>query len=378
MSNNKKKFLIFCYTGLGNLVLKMPFLKSIKNIYPNSEINLITGGNYTFQVDQEFFLVKQNLINNVIILNENENILTLYKKLKKISKHNYDGIFLPFAGMSRKIKYLIFLFRCRKVINYIIRDNQLLSDYFKLIPFLFFKQIKLVKVKANRHEVYLNLDLLDSFVKNKKDFYCKDLFFEEKYIVNTNIVRKLYLKRNNYIIIQPTAADGTMRMKIWHPENFLKLINELSVRFKKYKIILLGNKNDLISSEKYFKPTSDQYLNLMGTTNINELIELIMKCRLVISHDSSVMHIASAFNKPLISLLGPSDIKRTGPLGKNSIELISRTKYTFARENFKYTEEELSKKSENYELMSNISVMQVLDSFEKMEEEILDKIYLKD
>jgi ADP-heptose:LPS heptosyltransferase len=54
-------------------------------------------------------------------------------------------------------------------------------------------------------------------------------------------------------------------------------------------------------------------LNLAGETTLPELVEWIRRCELVVTNDSGPMHIAAALRKPVVSLFGPTDPRRTGP-----------------------------------------------------------------
>ena len=74
------------------------------------------------------------------------------------------------------------------------------------------------------------------------------------------------------------------------------------------------------------------------------------------------MHIASSLNKNQLALYGPTDIKRTRPIGKNTLILKSQNKYLHAMHNFIYSEQELSNRFPNYELMSQITVKDVIDT----------------
>lgn len=51
----------------------------------------------------------------------------------------------------------------------------------------------------------------------------------------------------------------------------------------------------------------------VGKTTLPQLVALIERASLVIANDSGPMHIASALNKPLVSLFGPTNPIRTGP-----------------------------------------------------------------
>ncbi len=56
--------------------------------------------------------------------------------------------------------------------------------------------------------------------------------------------------------------------------------------------------------------------DLIGCTDLKQLIAICARARLWIGCDTGPMHIASACGTPVVALFGPSDPRRTGPFGK--------------------------------------------------------------
>ncbi len=71
-----------------------------------------------------------------------------------------------------------------------------------------------------------------------------------------------------------------------------------------HPIILLGGKEDAQNGNEIASVDPVKVYNACGKFNINESADLIRKSKLIISHDSGLMHIAAAFKKPVISLWG--------------------------------------------------------------------------
>ena len=98
---------------------------------------------------------------------------------------------------------------------------------------------------------------------------------------------------------------------------------------------------------------------MAGRTDLKELVALIAGARAVVSNDTGPMHIAAAFNKPLVALFGPTDPVKTGPYGWQK------------NKNFRVIKSGVScspcfkKKCSNFVCMDNISVDEVFEAIEE-------------
>jgi ADP-heptose:LPS heptosyltransferase len=71
-----------------------------------------------------------------------------------------------------------------------------------------------------------------------------------------------------------------------------------------YPIMLLGGPEDRFEAGKIAELDTIKIYNSCGKFNITESAELVKISRLVVSNDTGLMHIAAAYNKPVISLWG--------------------------------------------------------------------------
>ena len=123
-------------------------------------------------------------------------------------------------------------------------------------------------------------------------------------------------KKNLLIGIAPGATYGAA--KRWFPDRFAKVADKLFGHFPA-QIILLGGKDDGGTAHEIAKTSSVPLLNLAGKTTLREAIYLIAQCDLFISNDSGLMHIAGALNIPTLAIFGSTNPVTTGPLGNNSV-----------------------------------------------------------
>ena len=59
-------------------------------------------------------------------------------------------------------------------------------------------------------------------------------------------------------------------------------------------------------------------LNLIGQTTLEQLIEELRKCRLLLTNDTGTMHLATLLGVPVVAVFGSTEPSLTGPLGKGN------------------------------------------------------------
>lgn len=131
------------------------------------------------------------------------------------------------------------------------------------------------------------------------------------------IVKKYIPETGKTIIgIAPGATYGPA--KRWLPERFASVADKLSDSFPMQGIIF-GSKSDCEIAEEVGGAARNELINLAGKTNLLEAIYLISQCRLFISNDSGLMHIAGALNIPTVAIFGSTNPVTTSPAGSKTI-----------------------------------------------------------
>ena len=105
--------------------------------------------------------------------------------------------------------------------------------------------------------------------------------------------------RLGYIALVIGATHATKRM----PADKWK---ELAVGIR-HPVVLLGGPGDKAMGEQIVVVDPVKIYNACGKFNINESADLVRHARFVISHDTGLMHIAAAFQKPIIAVWGNTD-----------------------------------------------------------------------
>jgi lipopolysaccharide heptosyltransferase II len=108
--------------------------------------------------------------------------------------------------------------------------------------------------------------------------------------------------------------------KRWLPERFAEVAAKISAQ-SSAQWILFGTKNDAAVGNQIAAAIGDHCMNRIGQTTLDQLIDELRECRLVLTNDTGTMHLASLIGLPVVAIFGPTEPRLTGPLGNGHILL---------------------------------------------------------
>ena len=100
--------------------------------------------------------------------------------------------------------------------------------------------------------------------------------------------------------------------KRWPPRHFAALAVQLIERGM--RIWLLGSSRDAAIATEIEAQCPEAVVNLCGRTTLEDAVDLLAACSVVVSNDSGLMHVAAAVGRPVIALFGSSSPEYTPPL----------------------------------------------------------------
>ncbi len=108
--------------------------------------------------------------------------------------------------------------------------------------------------------------------------------------------------------------------KRWVPERFAEAAAKISAR-SSVQWILFGTKNDAAIGQQIAAAIADHCVNRIGQTTLDQLIDELRPCRLLLTNDTGTMHLAALLGVPVVAIFGSTEPRLTGPLGNGHIIL---------------------------------------------------------
>ena len=271
------KILIIHTAFIGDIVLSTPLIQRLKDMYPDSEIDYLTlPGNKT--------IIKNDPnLNEIIIYDKkvkDRGIKGFLRILKVLKEKKYDYAVIPHRFI-RSIA-LARLAGIPKIVGFDVSTGSWLL-----------KEKRHYDMK--KHEVERLLELVD--YKGSK---IPVRIYPSKEDIEK--IRKILEKKQYEKLI--VIAPGSQRPeKIWPMEKYRELISKLS-QDKKNLIAITGGKVEKKLPLDF--DGTENVIDLRGEISLLEFSALLSETDVIVSNDSSPVHIGSGFDKPfIIGIFGP-------------------------------------------------------------------------
>lgn len=262
------KFLVIRFSSIGDIVLASPVLRCLKKQVMTAEVHFLTKSSFKAVTISNPYVDKFFYYDN--------NINTVIDQLKK---EEYDYVIdLHNNFRSNKVK------RSLGVKSYTI--NKLNFEKFLLTRLN-------IDIMPKRHITKRSLDTIADFGVIDDDAGL-DYFIPEEDLVKESDIPASH--HAGYIAIVIGASYHTKKLPVHKLTALCERID--------HPIILIGGREDARVGEEVAAFGDGKVYNACGKFNLNESADLVRRSKLVISHDTGLQYIASAFNKKVLALWG--------------------------------------------------------------------------
>lgn len=273
--NNIKSILFLRYDGkIGDMVVNTLMFREIKKNYPEIKIGVVARGGASQILKNNTYV--DNIYNYIKKKNE------IKKLAEKIAEEKYD-LLIDFSEMLR-VNQMMFINKCQAKFNMgLNRENWEMFDISYDMP------------KGNFHISELYKKVLNILgIENVNIDYDLHFSAEEKEIVEKKLEK---YKNKKIYVLNPFAAS---KHRDINKENIKKIADVILKKENRIVFIIgeKGRKNDILEIVKNYK----ENVVYPELNNIMETAYLIKKSDFVVSPDTSIVHIAAAFKKPMAAI----------------------------------------------------------------------------
>ncbi|MEO2065988.1 MAG: lipopolysaccharide heptosyltransferase II [Desulfurobacteriaceae bacterium] len=270
------KVLVFQTAFLGDLILTSPLIKSVKRSFPGFQVHLVVRKGFE-GVFEDFWAVDR-----VIPFDKKG----FWRFSKQLRSEKYSLAVSPHR--SHRTSLILFLSKIPRRVGY---DRAGFS-------FLYTDRVK-HEFKKGLHEVDRLLRLLEPLERDFSVVYDREVELPLTISTYERTLSKFSLKEGEYGVIAPGSVWPT---KAWLPEYYAEVGNYL-LR-KGLKVVIVGSKSDEVYCSRVFELMGRRGINLCSKTSLKEFFSVIKGAKLLVSNDSSPVHVASAFNTPVVEVYG--------------------------------------------------------------------------
>lgn len=261
------KFLVIRFSSIGDIVLTTPVIRCLKQQVDGARVHFLTKPGFVPVISSNPYLDRIHQLEDIrqtiqAIRNEKFNyIIDLHHNLRTaIIKSRLPGISFSFNKLNTQ-KWLLVNFRIDRLPGIHIVDRYL-------------ETVGVFNVQNDRQG-------LDYFIPPEDEL---------------DIAAFPSVFQRGYIVFAIGANHATKRLPT---EKIIALCRKMNL-----PVILAGGREDAGRGELISAGCGDMVLNACGKYNISQSASLVRQADVVITHDTGLMHIASAFKKKIISLWG--------------------------------------------------------------------------
>jgi ADP-heptose:LPS heptosyltransferase len=262
------KCLIIRFSSIGDIVLTTPVIRCVKQQLENAEVHFLTKRSFQAVTEHNPYIDKFYYYDD-----------DLSRLIKALKQERYDYV----IDLHKNLRsYRIRLALNCKVLSY---KKQSLQKFLLTRLHIDFMQ--------KRHIVLRNLDSVAA-LGVRDDGMGLDHFIGQQDIVRVEDLPASHSM--GYVAMVIGASYFTKKLPVYKLQELCARIN--------YPLVLIGGKEDAAAGNEVAALDSVKIYNACGKFSLGESADIVRKAKLVISHDTGLQYIASAFNKPTLAIWG--------------------------------------------------------------------------
>lgn len=296
--DNTMKFVVRAPNWIGDSILTIPALQSLRTHFPEAEI-WIAAREWVADIFSGF-----EFIQGIIPLQEHSHQKSLRAKAAALKAHQFDAGLLLTNSFASSLMF--FLARIPERWGYNQDGRRLFLT----------KAVARTEAQEPRHQVYDFLHLVSELGINPLlpeltlPLNPDEILGAERFLSSQG-----FDPQQKTVVLNPGAYYGSA--KRW-PISHYRNLAELLQKHHSANLIIVGSSQERPLAEQISTPMPKKPLILSGKTTLRQLAAIISRASLFITNDSGPMHMANALKIPTIAIFGPTDPRATGPFQQPS------------------------------------------------------------
>lgn len=277
MEKGTTKFLIIRFSSIGDIVLTTPLVRCLKQQYPGAEIHYVVKKKFAMVLEHNPYVDRLHCLDGNL-----DELVGLFKA------ERFDYV----IDLHKTLRSYLLRFRLRRST---LSFRKLSVEKFLMTRF------GIDFLPKNKHVVARILEAVKPLgvVDDQKPV---DYFLAEDDRFDLTMLPGHF--QSGFVAFVIGGQHFTKRLPF---EKITAICQRLSL-----PVVLLGGPEDAEVAGRLELQPGVRVANLCGKLAFNQSVSVLEQSRLVIAHDTGLMHISGAFNKPVISVWGATSPDKFG------------------------------------------------------------------
>jgi heptosyltransferase-3 len=306
-STEPSRILVVRTDRLGDVVLTLPVLSTLRRRFPGARIAMLAG-RYAGAIAEGF-----PALDEMLWYDDPGRTLPFRVMVARIRRQRFDVAIIVHPTLRLALLALFSRIPVR------------IGTGYRFYSFLFNRRVYTHRKTAERHEAEYNLDLLTPLGCSELPPRPLDIRLDipPEAREGARVLLERSGVRGPFVVIHP-GSGGSARE--WPLGNFT-LLARLIIERTNLTVVTTGTEPESALGDEIARAVPVGVVNLAGKLSLKELAALLEKASLLVSHSTGPLHVAVAVGTPVVGLfpqipvMGP---RRWGPYTDNARVLVPR------------------------------------------------------
>lgn len=293
-----KRILVVRYRFIGDTILTVPFLRNLRQAYPEAKIDVLVGPQSGLVLEGCPYIDKLIVYDTTRFHKYDRGqgqARSFWSYVWQLRKEKYDSFFLLKRSLSSAL--LAFLSGARYRIGYGTEGRNFLLTH----P---------VAWDKNKHEVESTLDVLRAAGVETNNNQLESWITDSERRDILTQVPELASKKTKVLFHAPAAHPD----KLYPLQSWALVLKELSAE-QEILPFFIGAQEDIKLYDELQELSGIKGICTAGKLSLRQSMALLAELDLAICTDSGPAHLAAAAGTPTLALFGPTDPVRWRPWG---------------------------------------------------------------